>query len=163
MGIVIRDMEAGDAPACAAIACDSEIGRRYGFVAATMAAKLAAAVDAKATRGEELFVAADGDSIVGFAWVDPRGAFSSAPYLRLIAVAPGKRGSGLGSLLLGEFEHRTLSAGRDFCLLVSDFNAAAIAFYERHGYIRRGELPDFACRGVAEVIMAKPRPAGGRS
>jgi ribosomal protein S18 acetylase RimI-like enzyme len=92
---------------------------------------------------------------VGFAWIDPRGAFSSAPYLRLLAVSQTTRGNGIGSRLLQEFEERTLYVGRDFCLLVSDFNERAIAFYERQGYVKSGALPDFACSGVTEILMVK--------
>ena len=146
-------MRVEDAPACAAMACDSEIGARYGFRPDAMAEKLSAA----AARGEA-FVACEGGEPLGFAWIDPRGAFSSAPYLRLIAVARGLRGSGVGSALMDEYERRTASVGRDWCLLVSDFNAAAIAFYERRGYRRAGELPDFAVEGVAEVLMVKRLP-----
>lgn len=168
-------MTGGDVETCAALACDSEIGRRYGFTLPRMSAQLAAAL---ASGRQDLFVAcapdpgeADGDEpaenppptesgrILGFAWVDPRGAFSSAPYLRLIAVVPGGRGAGVGSALLAAFEARTAEVGRDWCLLVSDFNARAIAFYERHGYTKVGFLPDFAVPGIAEIIMAKRRHA----
>jgi ribosomal protein S18 acetylase RimI-like enzyme len=151
----IRTMVESDAQACANIACASEIGERYGFEASSLAAKLQAA-----SRGTgELFVAELAGGIVGFVWAEPRGAFASAPYLRLIAVSEFARGSGLGSTLLAEFEARTASVGRDWCLLVSDFNVGAQAFYERHGYRRIGVLPDFAVPGIAEVFMAKPRRA----
>lgn len=169
-------MTGADVETCAAIACDSDIGRRYGFSPERMAAQLAAAL---ASGRQDLFVACDfaeapmaaiaeapmaaaADApcgILGFAWVDPRGAFSSAPYLRLIAVAPGGRGAGVGSALLAAFEERTAEVGRDWCLLVSDFNARAIAFYERHGYAKVGALSDFAVPGIAEIIMAKRRNA----
>jgi ribosomal protein S18 acetylase RimI-like enzyme len=95
--------------------------------------------------------------IVGFAWGEPKGAFASAPYLRLIAVSESSRGCGVGSVLLAEFESRTLRVGRDWCLLVSDFNKEAQAFYERHGYRRIGALEDFARAGIAEILMVKRR------
>lgn len=151
-------MEAADAPACAAMACASEIGLRYGFEPEALAATLRAALEA----GGELFVALSGGELAGFAWIDPRGAFSSAPYLRLIAVDESRRGSGVGSALLDEFESRTASVGRDWCLLVSDFNLKAQAFYERHGYRKVGAIPDFAREGIAEVFMAKPRRGAAR-
>jgi len=151
--VAVRAMTKGDAPACAAIACDSAIGARYGFEREALAATLAAALDS----GGELFVAEAGGRMAGFAWIDPRGAFSSAPYLRLIAVDASLRGSGVGAALLDEFEARTAAVGRDFCLLVSDFNEAAQRFYERHGYAKRGVLPDFARPGIAEVLMVKKR------
>ena len=153
MGLLLRDMVAADAPACAAIACDSEIGERYGFDRAAMAAKLAGAAPA----GGIVVVAELDGAVAGFAWIEPRGAFASAPYLRLIAVGPAARGSGVGSALLDEFESRTAWLGRDWCLLVSDFNQSARAFYERRGYRRVGLLPDFAKPGITEVFMAKRR------
>lgn len=158
MGISIRPMAAADAAPCALIACASEIGERYGFEPESLAATLRSALEG----GGELFVAEAGGIIAGFAWIDPRGAFSSAPYLRLIAVDASLRGSGVGAALLAEFESRTASVGRDFCLLVSDFNLGAQAFYERHGYRKVGALPDFARPGITEVIMAK-RPRGSAS
>lgn len=145
-----------DTPTCAAMACDSEIGKRYAFEPFALAATLRSALSA----GGELFVAEVGEAeidaeLAGFAWIDPRGAFSSAPYLRLIATAPTFRSFGVGSTLLAEFESRTISVGRDWCLLVSDFNTRAQAFYERHGYRKVGELPDFARAGITEIIMVK--------
>lgn len=155
-------MEAGDIAACARMATDSEIGKRYGFsqdgMAATLSRALAAGTLPEAS--ERLFVAIDGTGkILGFAWIDLTGAFSSAPYLRLIAVDPLERGSGVGALLLEEFELKARSVGRDCCLLVSDFNTKARAFYARHGYQELCVLPDFARPGIGEVFMLKPRKA----
>jgi ribosomal protein S18 acetylase RimI-like enzyme len=153
MDIVIRAMAQTDTPACAAIACTSAIGERYGFEKGSLAETLAKALDT----GGELFVAECEGKPAGFAWIDPRGAFSSAPYLRLIAVDESLRRSGIGSALLAEFEARTVSIGRDWCLLVSDFNERAQYFYERHGYMKAGALPDFAREGITEILMVKKR------
>ncbi len=179
----LRDMTIADSGICAAIVCDSEIGRRYGMKPEGVKASLEAAILAGAamagattdavagttvgsaiatTAGSmagatSLFVAELDGRIAGFAWTEARGAFCIAPYLRLIAVERGLRGSGLGSLLLAEFEARTQASGRDFCLLVSGFNEGAIAFYEGRGYRRRGVLPDFVREGIDEVLMVKPR------
>jgi ribosomal protein S18 acetylase RimI-like enzyme len=142
-----------DAPACAAIACASTIGERYAFEPAVITASLLAARE----KGQEVLVASCRGRLAGFAWIDPRGAFSSAPYLRLIAVDESFQGRGVGSALLSEFESRTASVGRDYCLLVSDFNEGAHAFYERHGYRKAGILPDFARPGITEILMVKRR------
>jgi ribosomal protein S18 acetylase RimI-like enzyme len=150
-----------DIEACAAIVCASEIGLRYGFTPETMAKTLKEALRSTS----ELFVAAvdRGDAAIaeeqigGFAWIEPRGAFSSAPYLRLIAVDAKLRSAGIGKALMDEFEERTRSVGRDWCLLVSDFNLAAQAFYEKRGYIKAGALPDFAKKGITEILMVKRR------
>ena len=155
--LTLRPMKRDDVPACAAIASDSAIGERYGFTPETLCRTLTAAMEAR----DELIVAERDGKVAGFAWVDPRGAFSTAPYLRLIAVDPSIRGEGIGSALLAEFESRTASVGRDWCLLVSDFNTQAQAFYERHGYRRAGALPDFARPGITEILMVKKRAAPG--
>ena len=153
MPVRIRDMTITDAPSCAAFACASEIGRRYGFTKEGLAQTFTDAI----SRREQLFVAEEQGRVIGFAWIDPRGAFSTAPYLRLIVVDESHRAGGVGSALLAEFETRTVSVGRDYCLLVSDFNTAAQAFYEKHGYKRAGALPDFARAGITEVLMVKKR------
>ncbi len=146
-------MTSADTPACAEMACASDIGARYGFEAGALAGEMAAAIG----RGAELFVAEKAGRTVGFAWAEPRGAFASAPYLRLIVVAESERGSGVGAALLSEFERRTAHVGRDWCLLVSDFNKPARRFYERRGYRKAGVLPDFARPGIAEILMVKRR------
>ncbi len=183
-------MKFEDAARCAAIACDSEIGRRYGFVAeklegnlkkalAEAAAGRAAAEQAAAGGGAgataggaaadsaparlfvwPLFVAELEGRAEGFAWIDGRGAFSSAPYLRLIAVDSKLRGGGVGAALLAEYEARTAGIRWGWTLMVSDFNTAAQCFYEKHGYVRAGAIPEFAHKGITEIIMAKRAPGG---
>ncbi|NQT59932.1 MAG: GNAT family N-acetyltransferase [Bacteroidetes bacterium] len=157
MLITIRSMLPSEVFLCVTIACASPIGTRYGFDEARLSKELLAASRLDNT----VFVAKIEEVIAGFVWIDPRGAFSSAPYLRLIAVDKDIRGSGVGSALLQEFERRTAEIGRDFCLLVSDFNERAIAFYERHGYKKAGFLPDFACPGITEILMVKNRKGWG--
>ncbi len=151
--VTIRPMAVADAAACAAMVCNSVIGERYGFSPEPMTRTLRAAIES----GGELFVAQAAGTVAGFAWIDARGAFSSAPYLRLIAVDERARGSGVGAALLAEFEARTAGIGRDWCLLVSDFNLSAQAFYEKKGYTRSGALPDFARPGITEILMVKRR------
>jgi ribosomal protein S18 acetylase RimI-like enzyme len=156
--IKVRDALPADFAACAAIAVDSEIGRRYGFEAAGLEAKLAAAQASGAIVVMAELDEPSGCGLAGFAWVDPKGAFGSSPYLKLIAVDSSIRSSGVGAALLAEFERRTADSGRLWTLLVSDFNGRAVAFYERHGYRIVGRIPDFAVGGVAEILMVKARP-----
>jgi ribosomal protein S18 acetylase RimI-like enzyme len=158
-GISIAEAKLRDFDGCAAIACASEIGRRYRFDRETLAGSMrraneSGAIIVVARAAAEL--GAEG-AILGFAWIDPRGAFGSAPYLKLIAVDENARSAGIGAALLDEFERRAPPKSRALTLLVSDFNEKAIAFYERHGFARAGALPDFAVDGVTEILMIKRR------
>lgn len=215
----IRPMTAADTAACAALACDSEIGRRYGFEAEKLGQRLLAALaggsaillvaeDTGATgaseapeeeppdtmlcgkglpdRGSCPPASGSGDlpsdtmlsgadpartgaykadtpsegqdgRILGFAWVEPAGAFGSAPYLKLIAVHPDARGSGTGSALVEAYEEATRTRGTMWTLLVSDFNERAQDFYRRHGYRVAGGLPGFSMEGITEILMIKPK------
>ncbi len=153
MSLMIRNMLLEESSLCSAIVCNSPIGIRYGFINEKISAELRKA----AVSDDIIIVAENGGAIAGFAWIAPRGAFCSAPYLRLIAVDEKVRGSGIGSALLKKFEECTKDTGKDLFLLVSNFNKQAIAFYERYGYQRIGKIPDFARPGITEILMIKRR------
>jgi len=168
MTIRIERAIAQDIETCTRIACDSEIGQRYGFEGRIMAEKMVTHLEA----GGLILVALELESmledtpkehridpllrkVIGFAWVDAKGGFGQAPYLKLIAIDPSKQNVGVGSLLLKAFEDHTRDMGRGWFLLVSHFNTKAIRFYERHGYAQVGALPDFVKAGITELIMYK--------
>jgi ribosomal protein S18 acetylase RimI-like enzyme len=155
MAIIIEDAFPGDILRCAQIACNSEIGRRYGFVQESLAARM----QERLIGGDVILVARETEQaapdIAGFAWIDLKGGFGQSPYLKLIAANPTRRSSGIGSSLLAAFEARTFGCGRAWLLLCSDFNTQAIRFYENHGYTVVGALPDFAKDGITEKILYK--------
>lgn len=174
----VRDAAFAELDACAAIACDSEIGRRYGFEQTALAARMrealangaiilvatvgsdpmdTAGVQASASGSSRGSGSIDREAILGFAWIAPKGAFGASPYLKLIAVDGSRRSSGVGAALLAAYEDRTADIGRMWTLLVSDFNEKAYAFYEKHGYRKAGELPGFAREGFTEYLMVKQR------
>jgi ribosomal protein S18 acetylase RimI-like enzyme len=179
----VRDATLAELDACAAIACDSEIGRRYSFERATLAARMRealadGAIILVATVGSDPIEnagaqasgsgtgrgsgrgsgsAVERGAILGFAWIMPKGAFGASPYLKLIAVDGSRRSSGVGAALLAAYEDRTAAMGRMWTLLVSDFNVKACAFYEKYGYRKAGELPGFAREGFTEYLMVKTR------
>jgi ribosomal protein S18 acetylase RimI-like enzyme len=99
-----------------------------------------------------LVARADGVPL-GFARFHPRGVAGS-PYLASIAVDPAARSRGVGAALLAAGEAR-FSAARWMFLCVSDFNPRARALYERRGYRRVGDLPDYVVEGRAEILMTK--------
>lgn len=102
----------------------------------------------------ELLVAREGGEPWGFAYVRPRG-FAGSPYLASIGVAPARRGHGVGSALLRHVEARYAPPARHVFLLVSSFNPDARRLYERFGYRRIGDIPDYIVTGSSETIMHK--------
>jgi ribosomal protein S18 acetylase RimI-like enzyme len=146
---------------CSRIACNSEIGIKYEFTQEAISKAMLASIAqsgmlilARENRNSET-KKSTASRILGFAWIEPKGAFGQAPYLKLIAVAEQRRSSGIGSMLLQEFEESTRNIGRAWFLLVSDFNERAISLYERHGYEKAGILRSFARDGIDEIIMYK--------
>lgn len=107
---------------------------------------------------EDHLMVVDGEhaTACGFAWVTPQGVFGRSAYLRLIGVRPDFASQGLGSLLLEEAEQFAFDAGRDFFLLVSDFNVQAQNFYRRHGFKQIGAIPGYVLPDVTELIFWKP-------
>ena len=78
-------------------------------------------------------------------------------YVQAICVAPGERGSGIGRRLMEHAEAGIFAGSPNVFLFVSDFNATARGFYERLGYRKVGELPDYLVTGRSEVLMRKTR------
>ncbi|ADY14323.1 GNAT family N-acetyltransferase [Sphaerochaeta globosa] len=152
MKVEIRPFTEDALQPCARLAASSALKDVYGFTEDSWFEKLR---NAGKDPLNTVFVAWVGNEVAGFAWVHLKGAFLVAPYLRFIAVDPQFQGMGVGNLLLHEFEETTKHLGKSFFLLVSDFNQTAQLFYEKHGYCKVGELPDFAVAGVAEVLMCK--------
>ncbi len=146
---------------CSRIACNSEIGIKYKFTQEAISKAILVSIAQSGMlivareNGNAETKKSDASRIIGFAWVEPKGAFAQAPYLKLIAVDEQRRCSGIGSMLLQEFEERTRNIGRAWFLLVSDFNERAISFYERHAYEKAGILRSFARDGIDEIIMYK--------
>jgi ribosomal protein S18 acetylase RimI-like enzyme len=64
------------------------------------------------------------------------------------------RGQGVGSALLDAAE-RWLPEARHMFLCVSSFNTRARQLYERCGYTKVGEFPDYVIAGSSEILMHK--------
>jgi ribosomal protein S18 acetylase RimI-like enzyme len=150
--MTIRPLDPAELPALARALAEVPLMVRYRREAAALERALAAAH----ARGEGLLVAAeDGGAILGLAWFLREGTLALGGYLRLIAVLPGAEGKGTGAALLAAFERETAARSAHAFLLVSDFNAGAQRFYERHGYTRVGALPALVLPDVAEVLYWK--------
>ena len=144
----IRKLTSQDISACAKIVGSTPLWKRYGFTTARCATRLRRSLQTK----DLLLCAVLEKEVLGFAWVLKNGAFGRSPYLRLLAVSARHRGSGVGRALLHAAE--SIRNG-DLFLMVSDFNKDARRFYKREGYVEIGPLPDFALKGITEILMRK--------
>lgn len=147
----VRPLDPAELPALACGLAGVPLMVRYGRDAAALERSLAAAHG----RGEGLLVADDGGTLRGLAWFLREGTLAMGGYLRLIAMLPGAEGKGTGAALLAAFEEQTSARSAHAFLLVSDFNAGAQRFYERHGYARVGALPALVLPGVSELLYWK--------
>ena len=102
--------------------------------------------------GSSLFVA-DAGKPLGFILLHPKG-FLGSPYIAAIVVVEDFRGSRIGSRMLA-FAEGVFTGSRYVYLCVSSFNPRSLALYERHGYVKVGELPDFIADGYSEFLLYK--------
>lgn len=137
-----------EAEACAALMAASEpwitLGRGYE-------ASLRLLLD----ESRERYVARDGETLAGFLILALQGPF--AGYLQTVCVASTHRGQGLGTRLVAFAEERIFRDHPNVFLCVSSFNPEARRLYERLGYVRVGDLPDYLVVGHSEILFRKTR------
>src|SRR5262249_54347684 len=111
-----------------------------------------------------LLVGRDADGApLGLAWIIGSRILTGAAYLRLLLVAEGRQGRGLGSRLLAAAEAEARGFANHLVLLAAANTAAAHRFYDPHGYRHVRDLPDFAVPGLDEALYHKAlRPPGDR-
>lgn len=142
----------GDLPALVQLVSRSVLLRRYRVTPAGTRVSLREALRG----GDALFVAVDGASIVGLAWLITTRALDRSAYLRLLLVADGARSKGVGTALLARVERAARAARcRHLALLVTRSNRRARTFYERHGYAHVGDLPHFVRPRITEALYVK--------
>lgn len=148
----IRPMEQSDVAACAALMADTPLWQRYGVTFASATERLSAGL-----RSGAVILVAEGPrgEVQGFVWLVVRGAFDRSGYIPLIGVDEASRGQKIGQQLLRAAEDHLRPLVADVFLLCSDFNLDAQRFYERHGYVKVGAIPDYVLPGVAELIYRK--------
>jgi ribosomal protein S18 acetylase RimI-like enzyme len=151
MDFTIRSMQTKDLPLLAVWMVETPLWQRYGLTID----KAIANFERGMARGEWLIVAEVEDSVCGFAWVIPQGAFGRSPYLRLIGVQADKAGSGIGTKLMAEVERKSAEVASDIFLLVSDFNTGAQAFYKQRGYTQIGAITAYVVPDITELIFRK--------
>ena len=146
-------------PEIAQLMTASPLLRRYGVTRTSARASVAEGVRER----DLLLLGVEEGEIIGVAWVVLTRALDRAAYLRLLLVADGWQGKGVGSALLQDAEHRVRrSRARHMILLVTTANRRARAFYRREGYRRVGELPGFARPGISETMYVKTFGVRGR-
>jgi GNAT superfamily N-acetyltransferase len=77
------------------------------------------------------------------------------PYLELLGLLPPAQGRGIGSLILKWFEAEASARARNLWVLCSDFNTGALAFYERHGFVRMTAIESLVGEGFSEILLRK--------
>ena len=81
----------------------------------------------------------------------------SRGHIITIDVRPAARRSGLGSALMMAAEHRLAEAGCKIIYLETAVdNAAALAFYKRHGYRIVNAIPRYYLDSIDALVLAKP-------
>ena len=103
----------------------------------------------------EVSVATVNDQIVGALVLHLSGPLNG--YIQTIAVHPDWRCRGIGTRMIEWAEERIFRQSPNVFLCVSSFNTHAQTLYERLGYQRVGELPDFVAKGFSEILMRKTR------
>ena len=139
---------AAEARFCAAFMAASEPWLTLGFTAEQAFQRLT-------DPAREVHVAAADRQIAGVLSLHLAGLLNG--YIQILAVHPDWRGRGLGMQLMRFAEERIFRQSPNVFLCVSAFNQRAQTFYERLGYQRVGELPDFLVPGQAEIILRKTR------
>jgi ribosomal protein S18 acetylase RimI-like enzyme len=145
-------MREADVSGCAAIVQASPLWTRYGIRTPEAARGAFEDVLAGTCLG---FVAEDAGKVVGFVVYALAGTFVHSGYVRSVAVAPDAQRRGIGARLMDAAEGAILGRGPNVFLFVSTWNTGAQRFYERRGYRRIGEVPDYVRRGLTEVLYRK--------
>ena len=144
---VIRPLNgAAEARGCAGFMAASEPWRTLGVMAEHLFQRLT-----DPTR--EVHVVTLENQIVGVLVLHLAGPLNG--YIQTIATHPDWRNRGLGTQLMQFAEERIFRQSPNVFLCVSSFNPRAQKFYERLGYRRVGELPDFLVKGHSEILLRK--------
>ena len=149
--MTIRPIGAADVDACASLMRAIPLWIEYGVTP-----ERARAIFADAVGGSSAALVAEDDGrVIGFVVYRLRGTFVHSGYILDVGVATDAQHRGVGNLLMDAAETEILRHGPNVFLLVSAQNSRAQRFYERRGYQRIGEIPDYIRRGTTEVLYRK--------
>ncbi len=121
----------------------------YGYTPAALSAYLAAR-EADAPRFEIIV-----DRAIAGA-IGIRRNWMRGPYLQFLGILPPYQRQGVGRMALAWFEGEARArAEQNIWVAASDFNARALAFYERHGFGRVATLDGLIAEGRSEILFRK--------
>lgn len=146
--------------ACAAILEASELGQKYFIDGDGL--YIGKELLKEGFDKQEISVAlSDDGSCLGFVWIELNGIFHWFPFCHVLAIREDQQGKGVGTALMGLYHRVAFEEDRSpkAFLEVGEYNASAIALYERLGYARVGVIRDLYIRGMGEILMVKDRPA----
>ncbi|MBL8566875.1 MAG: GNAT family N-acetyltransferase [Hyphomicrobiaceae bacterium] len=122
---------------------------RYGF----SSERLVRFLSAPAPDARRLLMI-DGERHAGVAVV--RTGWLAGSYLNFLAVMPEDQGRGIGEAFLAWLAEEGHRLGeRNQFVAASAFNAAALAFYERHGFTPVAELPGLISDEETEILLRR--------
>lgn len=106
--------------------------------------------------GEQGFTAENlTEAVVGFILFSAQ-TFGNNGYIRLFGVDPHAARGGIGQALLQHVECQLNQQSiAKLLLLCTEWNYGARLFYEKMGFLKVGELPNWVVEGTTEVIYAK--------
>jgi len=152
----IRELAPHDRPVLTQILVESEPWLALGYEAKDWEHLFSSIPVAR-----EGYVIESNGAASGIAVIRPRVFLGD--YLELLAVAPDKRGQGMGAALLTFVENVAFARAKNLFVCVSDFNDGARRFYERHGYQLIGPIQNLVVAGRSELLMRKTiGPVRGR-
>ncbi|AUW93064.1 hypothetical protein BXT84_03115 [Sulfobacillus thermotolerans] len=149
---IYRLWETKDIPEIAKLMSSLPLWQHYGVSYLSAAERLKALW----LEGEQGFAVVNSSGLlVGFVLFNTK-TFGNNGYIRLFGVSPHKARAGIGQSLLQHVECALHQQGvSKLLLLCTDWNYSARSFYEKVGFVKIGELPNWVLEGTIEVLYAK--------
>ena len=144
----LEGIEADNAGALAAAVTAIDPWKRMGYRPEAMAAYLAARESGACRKAIVYEGAPVGAVCIRYPWL--RG-----PYLELLALLPGSQGLGIGAAVLDWMAGEVSGRADSLWVCTSTFNARALTFYGRHGFVRVGDLEGLVAPGFTEILLRK--------
>jgi diamine N-acetyltransferase len=147
-GVTLGPITPSDADALAAGLAAIEPWRRLQFAASSLAGYLTRE-DPAASR----FAIREDGALIGVIAV--REPWLRGPYLELLGLLPPAQGRGIGGTVMTWFQSEAPKSAANLWVLCSDFNAAALTFYERLGFHRLTAIESLVGEGFNEILLRK--------